>query len=71
MAYHLSSSPSEETILRHKLSEYVKIAENKWSELPPLNTARYFHGAVLLESRKAFCFSGYGIFDDLNGVEAL
>ena len=57
--------------------EYLRTCErygvdlNKWSGLPPLNTARYFPGSILLSSRRAFCFCGFGSNKYLNSIEML
>ena len=54
-----------------KVCEKYDIDTNKWSGLPPLNTARYLPGSVLLKSRRAFCFSGVNQKDEFhNSIES-
>ena len=67
--YRLTQRNAEVHALR--TCEKYSMAENKWSELPPLITGRCVHGAVLIESKKAFCFCGYGVPNNLNALETL
>ena len=46
---------------KHSLAicEKYLVAQNKWSSLPTLNTARYSPGSILVASKRAYCFGGY------------
>ena len=41
-----------------KECELYSVKTNKWGVLPQLNAARYQPGSILLQSMRAFCFSG-------------
>ena len=58
--------------------KYLKICEkffvimmNKWIGLPSLNSARFWPGSLLLQSKRVFCFCGGQRYHNLNSIEEL
>ena len=51
-----------------KICEKYLVSVNKWVGLPPLNTGRQWPGSILLNSKRAFCFCGGDLDEDLNSI---
>ena len=51
--------------------EYYEINKNKWVVLPSLIRAWMYPAALLLSSKKAFCFCGSTFRKGLNSIETI